>query len=103
MGVYIGFEKIQPYKHEPDPKTVCNFCKQITADDKLITGPDVNICIECVELCNEIITERRSEFRKKNIEEMVLILCHAEEQLNVKSAYALAGSIFDAGYHKEVK
>ncbi|HDY3609256.1 TPA: hypothetical protein RQ360_006346, partial [Klebsiella michiganensis] len=39
-------------QREPDPKTVCSFCKQITVAEKLIGGPSVNICTECVDLCN---------------------------------------------------
>ena len=40
----------------------CNFCgksqKQVR---KLIAGPGVYICDECIELCNEIIEEELSE------------------------------------------
>jgi ATP-dependent Clp protease ATP-binding subunit ClpX len=40
----------------------CSFCgksqKQVT---KLIAGPGVYICDECIDLCNEIIEEERSE------------------------------------------
>ena len=36
----------------------CSFCGK-TQDQvkKLIAGPDVYICDECVELCNEILDE----------------------------------------------
>lgn len=88
-------------QREPDPKTVCNFCKQVTAEDKLIAGPGVNVCTECVELCNEIIADRQDEYRKKAIEEMVKILCERDTTLTVERAIALAGSVFDAGYRKE--
>ncbi|EOD9049288.1 ClpX C4-type zinc finger protein [Klebsiella quasipneumoniae] len=89
-------------QREPDPKTVCSFCKQITVADKLIGGPSVNICTECVGLCNDIITDRQAEHRKKTIEEMAKTLCESDTALVVERAIALASSIFDAGYRKEV-
>ncbi len=41
---------------------VCNFCGK-TQDDvrKLVAGPGVYICDECVELCNDILTEELTE------------------------------------------
>ena len=36
----------------------CNFCNKSQKEvRKLIAGPSVYICDECVELCNDIITE----------------------------------------------
>jgi ATP-dependent Clp protease ATP-binding subunit ClpX len=36
----------------------CSFCgKSTEAVDKLITGPSVHICNECVEMCNQILRE----------------------------------------------
>ncbi|EMJ8296028.1 ClpX C4-type zinc finger protein [Klebsiella aerogenes] len=87
---------------EADPKTVCNFCKQVTAKDKLIAGPGINICVECVDLCNDIIADRQAEYRKKTIEEIVKTLCERDTTLVAERAIALASSIFDAGYRKEV-
>jgi len=44
-------------KHD-DPNLKCSFCGK-TQDQvkKLIAGPDVCICDECIELCNEILDE----------------------------------------------
>ena len=43
-----------------DPK--CSFCGKGTGQvDKIITGPYVHICNECVRLCNDILTEDRRE------------------------------------------
>ena len=43
----------------------CSFCgKRHDEVAKLIAGPDVNICDECVKLCNEIVAEDRA--RKRN-------------------------------------
>ena len=43
-----------------DPNLKCSFCGK-TQDQvkKLIAGPDVCICDECIELCNEILDEER--------------------------------------------
>lgn len=39
----------------------CSFCGKATNHvDKMITGPSVHICNECVEMCNEILREERS-------------------------------------------
>ncbi|ENM1808435.1 hypothetical protein NYO12_21440 [Klebsiella variicola] len=103
MPVYSNLDKWRHMpQREPDPKTVCNFCKQVTSEDKLIAGPGVNICTECVELCNEIITDRRSQHRDKAIKEMVKLLCERDTTLTVERAIALASGAFDAGYRKEV-
>ena len=40
--------------------TTCSFCgKRHDEVNKLIAGPDVNICDECVHLCSEIVSEDR--------------------------------------------
>ena len=52
-------------KHEDD-KLKCSFCGK-TQDQvkKLIAGPEVYICDECVELCNEILDEEFFESKEK--------------------------------------
>lgn len=41
--------------------TTCSFCgKRHDEVNKLIAGPDVNICDECVNLCGEIVAEDRA-------------------------------------------
>ena len=51
----------------------CNFCgksqKQVI---KLIAGPSVYICNECIELCNEIIEEELGAAAAKSVEEIEL-------------------------------
>ena len=41
------------------PRTeICSFCgKGVNQVEKLITGPSVHICNECVLLCNEVLEE----------------------------------------------
>lgn len=88
-------------QREADPKTVCNFCKQVVGEQDLIAVPGVNICSECIDLCNEIIADRRAEYRKKAIEEMTMMICVAEQTLTADKAIAIASDFFDAGYRKE--
>jgi hypothetical protein len=43
---------------------VCSFCARDQSQvEKLIAGPGVYICDECIELCNEILEEERSQGR----------------------------------------
>jgi ATP-dependent Clp protease ATP-binding subunit ClpX len=46
----------------------CSFCGKSQNDvRKLIAGPTVYICDECVELCNDIIAEEWEEERSREI------------------------------------
>ena len=61
-----------------DSRLKCSFCgKSQDQVKKLIAGPEVYICDECVELCNEILDEEFFE-NKENTEENA-----AEEAKNV--------------------
>ena len=52
-------------KHD-DSKLKCSFCgKSQDQVKKLIAGPEVFICDECVELCNEILDEELFESKDK--------------------------------------
>ena len=53
-------------KHD-DSRLKCSFCGK-TQDQvkKLIAGPEVYICDECVELCNEILDEEFFENKEKD-------------------------------------
>jgi ATP-dependent Clp protease ATP-binding subunit ClpX len=55
-------------KGDPN-KMCCSFCGK-SADDarKLIAGPGVNICDECVSLCMEIVDEAMLEAEKSEID-----------------------------------
>ncbi len=45
-------------KKEPKTQLFCSFCgKSQDVVKKLVAGPDVYICDECIELCNEIVAE----------------------------------------------
>ena len=53
-------------KHD-DSKLKCSFCgKSQDQVKKLIAGPEVYICDECVELCNEILDEEFFEGKDKD-------------------------------------
>ncbi len=53
-----------PHQRSRNDVPTCSFCgKRHDEVNKLIAGPDVNICDECVRLCNEIVAEDRA--RKK--------------------------------------
>ena len=44
------------------PGIKCSFCgKSADTVGKLITGPSVHICDECVEMCNEILREDKTK------------------------------------------
>lgn len=49
----------------------CSFCgKSQKQVKKLIAGPGVYICDECIDLCNEIIEEELSETESVNLEDL---------------------------------
>ena len=49
----------------------CSFCgKSQKQVKKLIAGPGVYICDECIDLCNEIIEEELSEGSELGLEEL---------------------------------
>jgi ATP-dependent Clp protease ATP-binding subunit ClpX len=55
-------------KDDPSGELVCSFCgKSQDEVKKLIAGPSVYICDECVSLCNEIIQEEYEQ-KEKNKE-----------------------------------
>ena len=42
-----------------EPECTCSFCGKSQEEvEKLIAGPDVFICDECIALCNEIVSEK---------------------------------------------
>ena len=47
---------------QPNASMRCSFCKKTRAQVfKIVLGPNVSICDECVELCNDIIREELEE------------------------------------------
>lgn len=62
-------------KHD-DSRLKCSFCgKSQDQVKKLIAGPEVYICDECVELCNQILDEEFLKIKiKKVVKELMLRL-----------------------------
>ena len=53
-----------------DPNLKCSFCGKTQEQvKKLIAGPDVCICDECVELCNEILDEELFNIKQEEKEQ----------------------------------
>ncbi|MCP3977471.1 MAG: ATP-dependent Clp protease ATP-binding subunit ClpX [bacterium] len=58
-------------KYEGSELLKCSFCgKSQKQVKKLIAGPGVYICDECIELCNEIIEEELSDTQEVGFEEL---------------------------------
>jgi ATP-dependent Clp protease ATP-binding subunit ClpX len=62
--------------HHRNDIPTCSFCgKRHDEVNKLIAGPDVNICDECVNLCSEIVAEDRA---KKTVKRSMKVPTPAE-------------------------
>ncbi|WFC70352.1 hypothetical protein EUC41_31040 [Achromobacter denitrificans] len=58
-------EPKKPRRKKAPPTLYCSFCgKPHFEVRKLIAGPKVYICDECIDLCNEIISEEEFESAK---------------------------------------
>jgi ATP-dependent Clp protease ATP-binding subunit ClpX len=68
-------------KREEDANLSCSFCGKSQREvKKLIAGPTVYICDECIELCNDIIAEEYSE------EEQPPRVSHVPKPVEIKEA-----------------
>ena len=57
-------------EQQVDKKLYCSFCgKNQSEVKKLIAGPSVYICDECVSLCNDIIKEDLAEASQESSDE----------------------------------
>jgi len=60
-------------KNNPSGELVCSFCgKSQDEVKKLIAGPSVYICDECVSLCSEIIQEEYGQEEKNKQKDLIL-------------------------------
>ena len=56
--------RILERRRDPSDQRRCSFCRRGESRvGKLVAGPGVYICDECVELCNEILESERSQGR----------------------------------------
>ena len=54
--------------NKDDKSAVCSFCGRSGEEvEKLIAGPGVYICNECIEVCQNILTEEMRQQRKKSV------------------------------------
>jgi ATP-dependent Clp protease ATP-binding subunit ClpX len=68
-------------KREEDSNLSCSFCGKSQREvKKLIAGPTVYICDECIELCNDIIAEEYTE------EEQPERISHVPKPVEIKEA-----------------
>ncbi|HIH8192953.1 TPA: ClpX C4-type zinc finger protein [Yersinia enterocolitica] len=98
MAMNLDFVK---YKVEELPTEVtCSFCKKPESEARIITGPAVNICNECVSLCNEILDEEESARRKAAIDDLLSIYFAGSGDIGNDLDRKAMGDIYDAGYRK---
>jgi len=60
----------------------CSFCGKDESKVTLIAGPSVNICSECVCLCNDILLEKHQEAIEKITSERDALLNHITGESN---------------------
>lgn len=73
-------------KYEEKRQLKCSFCgKNQDQVRRLIAGPNVYICDECVELCDEIIQEEIED----NVEEDTTSLPKPKEMMNILNDYVI--------------
>ncbi len=66
-----------------DIDVICSFCgKNQEEVKKLIAGPSVYICDECIDLCNEIVSEDRLQELEEHIDGTVLKPMEIKEHLD---------------------
>ena len=69
----------RPSKTEPR----CSFCARSASQvDKIITGPSVHICNECVKLCNDVLAEDKKQalpWESKTLPKPIEIKEHLDE------------------------
>ena len=82
---------------EAAPEPSCSFCKKPESEVRIITGPEVNICNECVDLCNEILDEEELARKNAAITDIVNIQSALPDSYQ---SVDVAEAIYNAGYRK---
>lgn len=60
----LGYERKQPFD---DPNLSCSFCGKSRREVmKLVAGPGVYVCDECVGLCNQILDDEHHEHDRRS-------------------------------------
>ena len=61
-----------PKKNATDGNYLCSFCGKSQEEvKKLIAGPSVYICDECIELCNEIMVEEWAQEKGEDFQNLL--------------------------------
>jgi len=69
--------------NNPNDDLFCSFCGKSQEEvKKLIAGPSVYICDECIQLCNEIIAEEYTQESKDDAKEQLLKPSEIKEVLD---------------------
>ncbi|WP_427221969.1 ClpX C4-type zinc finger protein, partial [Yersinia enterocolitica] len=76
------------------------FCQKPESEVRVITGPAVNICNECVSLCNQILDEEEAELRKTAIDDLLSIYFAGSGDVGNDLDWKAMADIYDAGYRK---
>ncbi|MCB5313588.1 ClpX C4-type zinc finger protein [Yersinia intermedia] len=71
--------------------------KKHESEVRIITGQAVNICNECVGLCNEILDEEELAHKNAAITDIVSIQSALPDSYQPED---VAAAIYDAGYRK---
>lgn len=101
MAMLFQSPGIIKYKvEELPPEVACSFCNKPESEVRIITGPAVNICNECVGLCNEILDGEEAERRKVTVDDLLSIyFSDSADAWNDFDRGAME-AIYDAGYRK---
>ena len=93
-------EPKKPRRKKVPPTLYCSFCKKSQHEiSKLIAGPKVFICDECIDLCNEIIAEEAFELAKAEPAKLTAYILRQQEAMRehqdriVDAAKALGASL----------
>ncbi|MHA3605053.1 ClpX C4-type zinc finger protein [Yersinia enterocolitica] len=98
MAMKIDFAKWKV--EELPPGVTCSFCQKPESEVRVITGPAVNICNECVSLCNQILDEEEAERRKTAIDDLLSIYFAGSGDVGNDLDRKAMADIYDAGYRK---
>lgn len=54
---------------------VCSFCGRTAEEvDRIIAGPDVYICNECIEVCENILVQERRQAKKRDLKKFDILV-----------------------------
>ena len=53
-----------------EPEAFCSFCGKSMVYTKMVAGPNVNICSDCVKACNQILAEEEQKILAEFLEDV---------------------------------